>query len=304
MNSEHLSEKKLQDELNDLFNIDVLHVTKFNKNVKKTNLVLSGGGIKGISHLGVLYALEQLDLLKNITTYAASSVGAMIAFFLYIGYDVTELYKIIEMLDFSKIKEVVFSNLFTQYGLDDGKRMELVFKKLCVAKKVNPKITFIQMFNILKKTLIITATCVNDKKVHYFSHETTPNMPILIAVRMSMSIPIYYTPVQYKNNIYVDGGCIDNFPIHLFKDNLDETIGIYVSNDRNVADNINNIEDYFYHTIQCLMEGHSINSIKGYENVSIKVTLKDFSSVDFSLDKIAKKKLFDKGYETAMSYYT
>jgi NTE family protein len=305
MNTENISEKNLQDELNDIFNINIntLHTTKFNKNTKKTKLVLSGGGVKGICHMGALYALEQLDILKNITTYAASSIGAMLAFFLYIGYDVIELYKIIEILDFSKIKEVVFSNLLTQYGLDDGKRMELVFKKLCLAKKISPKITFMQMFNNSKKTLIITATCVNDKKVHYFSHETVPNMPILLAVRMSMSIPIYYTPVRYKNNIYIDGGCIDNFPIHLFKDNLDETIGIYITNICDIADDINNIEDYFYHTIQCLMEGHSVNSVKGYENVSIKIILKDFSSVDFSLDKTAKKKLFDKGYDTAMSYY-
>src|SRR5207253_5296569 len=112
-----------------------------------------------------------------------------------------------------------------------------------------------------------------------------------------------YTPVVYKKKIYIDGGCIDNFPIHLFKDNIDEALGIYITNVNHITENVQNIEDYIYHTIQCLMEGHSVNAIKGYENVSIKIVLKDFSSIDFNLDKTAKKTLFDKGFECAMSYY-
>lgn len=298
-----LSEKLLQNELKDIFNIQVSCGIKFNKNIKKTKLVLSGGGIKGICQLGALYGLEQLDILKNITTYAGSSVGSMIAFFLYIGYDVMELYKVIEMIDFSKIKETVITNLLTHFGMDDGKRIEIVFKKLCLAKQVNPNVTFKDMYIKTQKTLIITATCINDKKAHYFSYETTPNMSILMAVRMSMSIPIYFTPVVYKKNIYVDGACIDGYPMHLFKDNLDDVIGICISNVHDTIDNINNIEDYLYHTVQCLIEGHSNNTIKGYENVSIKIISKDYSSVDFSLDKISKKKLFDIGYNTTMSYY-
>jgi len=280
----------------------------FNKDIKKTKLVMSGGGVKGICHIGALYALEQLGILKNIITYVGSSVGAMVSVFLYIGYDIMDIYKMIELIDFSKIKEIIFENLLTQYGLDNGNKITIVFNKMFVAKNINPNITFKDMHVCNKKTLIITATCVNDKKVYYFSHETSPDMPIIIALRMSISIPLYFTPVLYKGNLYIDGGCIDNYPIHLFNNSLnkncmDEVIGLCISNIKNTSNDINNIEEYVYHTIQCLMEGHTINSIKGYEYCSIKIESTDVSSVDFTLDKIAKQKLFDNGYNTAMKYY-
>lgn len=308
MNSkQNLTEKKLRNELDDIFNapsIPSLQKIKFNKHTKKTKLVMSGGGIKGICHIGALKALEDIGLLKNITTYVGSSAGAMAAVFLYIGYSAKEIYELFEMINLSKVKDIAFTNLLTQYGIDNGKPLEMIFEKLCLGKNVDPKVTFKEMFNKTHKTLIITTTCVNDKKVHYLSHETTPNLRILTALRMSISIPIYFTPVRYKKKYYIDGACIDSFPIHLFNDNLDEVIGLFISDVHDNVNNINNIEEYLYHTIQCLLEGHSINSIKGYEHVSINIISKNMNAVDFSLNKTAKQKLFDIGYNTAMSYYT
>ena len=115
-----------------------------------------------------------------------------------------------------------------QYGLDSGKSIEYIIKRLIQAKGFNDEITLSQLFNITKKKLTITTVCLNTQQVCYISYENHPDLPLYLAIRMSISIPLYYTPVVYKNMYYVDGGCIDNYPINIYKDRLDDVIGVYL----------------------------------------------------------------------------
>ena len=69
--------------------------------------------------------------------------------------------------------------------------------------------------------LIITSVCLNDKQVYYLSHTSFPDMPVILGVRMTTSFPFWFVPVKYNGKFFVDGGCIDNYPIQLFSNNLD-----------------------------------------------------------------------------------
>ena len=299
-----VTESVLNDELTDLFADNIITAnndTKFNLNVKKTKLILSGGGVKGIAHLGGLKALEELGLLQNIDTYVGTSVGALISALLAIGYTPDELFKFISIMDLNKMKELSFGNLLKLFGLDDGKRVEIVIKKLFTAKEVDPNITFGQLYEQTRKTLIITASCLNDKKAYYYSHTNAFDMEIFLAIRMSISIPIYFAPVKYKGKMFVDGGCIDNFPIQLFNHCLDEVIALYLTDIRDYVEDISNIEDLLLHIIQCLFEGVTCNSLKGYDKYVIKISLKKISMVDFIIDIDTKHKLFNTGYSVVMS---
>ncbi len=105
-----------------------------NKSVKKvkTNLVLSGGGIKGIAHLGALKALEDNNILQNITTFVGTSVGGWAATVLVMGYTVDELYKFSELFDFSRATggDMNPAIIFTRFGIDDGKKLSIIMKKI------------------------------------------------------------------------------------------------------------------------------------------------------------------------------
>ena len=298
----NVTELMLNDELMDLFSDKKpTNETKLNLNMKKTKLILSGGGIKGIAHIGALKALDEKGLLQHIEIYVGTSVGALIATLLLIGYTPEELYKIIIMIDFSKFKELSLGNLLNLFGLDDGKRIEIVFEKLFNGKGYNSNITFEQLYEKTKKTLIITASCLNDKRAYYYSHTNSPNMEILIALRMSVSIPIYFVPVKYKGKLFIDGGCIDNFPIQLFNNCLDDVIALYLADVRDHIEDINNIEDLLLHIIQCLFEGVTCNSLKGYDKYVIMISLKKISMIDFRIDQETKQKLFDEGYTTVIN---
>lgn len=299
-----ITESILHTELQDLFTENnIIDNTKFNTNTKKTKLILSGGGVKGIAHLGGLQALEELGLLRDIDTYVGTSVGALILALLVISYTPNELFQFISEINLNKFKELSFNNLLKLFGLDDGKRVEIVIKKLFTGKNIDPCITFEELYKKTGKTLIITGSCLNDKKAYYFSHTNSPDMAIWLAVRISISIPVYFAPVKYKDKMFVDGGCIDNFPIQLFNHCLDEVIALYLTDIRDNVSDITNIEDLLLHIIQCLFEGVTCNSLKGYEKYTIKISLKKISMVDFIIDINTKQQLFNIGYSVVMDKF-
>ena len=234
----------------------IIDKNKTNKH-NKTILVLSGGGIKGIAHVGALSVLYDNNILNNIETIAGTSVGGVIGFLINIGYKPEELREFIIAFDFGKLTKIKFDPLtfFNTFGMTDGNKFILVLINMMEAKQITEKTTFIELFNRTNKTLIISAACINDKQIHYFSHKTAPNMPIVTAIQMTIAIPIYFYPVKYENKLYVDGGCIDNYPIHIFENSSENVIGIYLIENKDYVENISNIEDYFINLSRCLFEG-------------------------------------------------
>jgi len=264
-----------------------------NKKVKKIRdtLVLSGGGLKGISQLGALHCLKQNNLLNDIRTIAGTSVGSMVGLLHIIGYQPLEVFNFLRMVEMKHVKKLDPMNIIAKYGLDDGVRMMLVLRKLITAKKFDPEMTFNDLNRMTNINFIVTGTCINEKKVYYFSHITFPNMLVLQAIRISISVPILFTPVLFENKVFVDGACIDNFPIHLFEHRMENVIGIHVADYRNVTE-IKFIDQYIVNVIQCLLEGvtHRDTLLFSKHIVCIKCL------IDNNDDKTDVYKLFDDGY--------
>jgi len=269
----------------------------------KSILVLSGGGIKGISQLGALKVLDEQNILKNIITFAGTSVGATICALLVVGYTPDELFEFITVFDLKKIKSEESDNIFKSYGLDDGKNINIILRNMFIKKKIDPDITFIELYKKTLKKLILTSSCINDKKVYYFSHETTPDMNVIKAIKMSISIPILFSPTIHEDKMFIDGACIDNYPIELFGNTLDSVVGIYVKSKSVENSKIHNIEDYLTNLIQCIFEGVITTSIKGYEKQTIKID-SDYIAINFDISKEDKSLLFLEGYTSAKKYFS
>jgi predicted acylesterase/phospholipase RssA len=260
----------------------------------KEILVLSGGGIKGAALLGALHCLKKKNLLNNIKTIAATSAGACTAMLLCAGYNPMEFFTFIKLIDLNKLKKIEAHNMITKYGLDDGTRMMMMMKKLLLEKGYSPDISFKEFFLKTKINLIITGACINDKKIYYFSHTNYPDMLVLDAIRISISIPIVFTPCIFEKKIFVDGGCIDNFPIHLFDSEIDKVIGIYVTDTRHIAKKIKSIEDYLLNTIECLFEGLTQRDVRPYYKYIIQIKCNKTSEAQIDLIN-----MFDEGYSVA-----
>lgn len=299
-------DNKLDNELgNDISTQEKIKVEKVNIFKNIDTLVLSGGGIFGVTHLGALRVLENNKIIDNVKTICGTSVGAIIGCLLSMGYTSTELYSFIQTLDFKKLVNIEFNKMTTHLGLDDGSRMTYVISRLMKKKGFNKDITFKELYEKTQIKLLITATCLNRNCACYFSHETSPEMEVLIAIRMSMSIPIFFTPVNYKNELYTDGGGFDNYPIHLFNKTINNTIGIHIVSDESIIEGFNNIEDYLIRIIQCYRKGAEFHIQKGYDEYTIFVKIGDNSDagvVNFDLDAKGKEDLYKLGYESSLEF--
>lgn len=273
----------LDDEINQLLNHNVSRA--------KEILVLSGGATKGVAQLGALHCLKKNNMLDKINTIAATSAGSAIGMLYCAGYQPMEFFKFIKLLNLDQTKKMETHNIVTKYGFDDGSRIMLVLTKLMNAKGFGSETSFKEFYIKTKINLIVTGACINDKKIYYFSHTNYPKMKILEAVRISMSLPIIFTPCTFEGKIFIDGGCIDNFPIHLFEDQLDKVIGIYVTETRETVQEIKFVEDFLINTIQCLFEGMTHRDTKTYNKyvINIKCTRCTESQTDLT-------NMFDEGF--------
>lgn len=265
--------------------------TQNNKHI----LVVSGGGIKGIAFLGALQVLSERNLLSEIHTFAGTSIGSLIVLLLNIGYTPIELFEITKQFDFGKVKSINFSTFMTSYGIDNGDKVEVILKKMVTDKNLQADITFKQLYELTKKKLIMTSVNVNKRQAEYFSVLSHPDMPVITALRMSISIPFLFTPVTYNGCVYVDGGCIDNFPYKQFMDTIDDVIGLYITEPHIEKREINSLETYALCVMFSVLYGFEQFVDRNRKNI-VQIEVGKISSISFELKIKDKIRLFEIGY--------
>jgi len=163
----------------------------------KIGLVLSGGGISGVAHLGVLQALTEAGIkFDRISgTSAGSIVGALFAQ----GIEPTEILKVFMRTHLYK---------YIRPALRAKGLMSLdKFRTLLLEYLPHDS------FEGLKIPTVITATNFNECKVTYFRSGA------------SSAIPVFFKPIPIAGKIYIDGGILNNFPVEPIKSECDFIIG-------------------------------------------------------------------------------
>ena len=285
----------LDHELNQILNIS--------SNNKKTILVLSGGGTKGFAHFGAISAFIELGIMKDFHTIACTSAGGLAGLLYTCGYMPEDSIKLITMLGLDKLRSPDNSDILSDFGFDNGSRFILIFKKLLIAKGFKDNITFRDHYKMTGIKLILTGSCINEKKAYYFSVDTFPDMELLIAIRITISVPFFFTPVVFENKLFSDGGCVDNYPISLFDDQLNNVVGIHLNSKKEIVSKIEHMESFTINTIECLLEGVTFNSCKGYEKYTIKMDINNSSMLNFNIGKDVITEIYNHGYTKILEHY-
>ncbi|MCP9768640.1 patatin [Lacihabitans sp. LS3-19] len=205
------------------------------------NLVMEGGGIKGIAYGGALVELEKNGILQNISRVAGTSAGAIQASLLAIGYSPKDIVKIVNETPIETFNDDGFiargsKRLFKEFGWFRGDSFLRTLENLIYQKTGNANLTFEELHHLARTTpyrdLYVTGSNLTEQVLEVFSYETYPKMRIADAVRVSMSIPLYYrslwiskegkvfeqnTPEE-NTRLFVDGGLLLNYPIDVFDD--------------------------------------------------------------------------------------
>lgn len=188
------------------------------------HLAFEGGGIRGVAFAGAVQFLEEHGIMENITGFAGTSAGAITAALLAVGYTADELLQTLRDTDFEQFRDdswgVVFDiiRLFTQYGIYKGDAFFQWFSSLMERKTGNAGITFREVHERYGKDLVITGTCLNRASVYLFHHKNDrfADLPVALGVRISMSIPMFWKAVRLGDDVMVDGGVLNNYPIWVF----------------------------------------------------------------------------------------
>jgi len=200
------------------------------------NLVFEGAGIRGIAFCGAVQGMESKKMMDAIERVGGTSSGAIVALTISLGYSGKEIENIISKTNFKKFNDGGFffiggiNRLKKYFGWYKGKKFENWLEKMIKEKTGNENITFEELHQKGFKDLYITGTSLNKQKAVVFSYESYPKMKIKDAVRISTSIPLYFEPVfidssgktfyrpkqKQELDMMVDGGILENFPIHIF----------------------------------------------------------------------------------------
>ncbi len=175
---------------------------------KNIGLVLSGGGFKGVAHVGAIKAFEEADIQPSYIS--GTSAGAIVGA-LYAGGYSTEVIK-----DFFYETSIFRLNRFTRKkpGVFDSEKFAEDLSKFF------PK----NSFEVLQKDLFITATNLVEGTIKVFS-----SGPLIAPILASAAFPGVFSPVMINDALYADGGILDNFPVTPLTEHCDMIIGIDVS---------------------------------------------------------------------------
>ncbi len=182
-------------------------------------IYLNGGAIRGIGYIGFLYYLEKNDLIKNIKTMRGTSMGALILGFHLLGYNSKSMMKKLIEIDLTEIIDIEFSKFMNRSSLLEGKGMENILKKFIKCKNCKD-ITFLQLYEKTGVHFTVTGSDVVNYKSVNFNHETSPNMKLVTALRITSAIPFVFPPIRYKDGLYTDGCLFDMFNQDYDNDNL------------------------------------------------------------------------------------
>lgn len=273
-----------------------------------TSLAISGGAMKVLAAIGCIRYLEEHHLLSSIKHYAGTSFGAIISFMLALEYSSQEM----EDFFISAMDDPAITHFDTEqalfvldtFGLNNGENMMHLLRRILQRKTFKKDITFMDLAKTKGKNLVICVANLTDEREEFFNVDTHPAMSVLLAVRMSCSIPILLAPVRWQDKLYVDGGIYNNFPVNYFKDRrLKDILGINVVVRRTKSDFHGSIWEYLVRIIQTVVDkANEQHNIDAAHNIC-KVEMEDiewFSLSEFRVTMTADKikQFIEVGYAT------
>ncbi|MBC6605703.1 patatin-like phospholipase family protein [Hymenobacter sp. BT188] len=175
--------------------------------MREIGLALSGGGARGIAHLGVLAALDELEI--PIARLVGVSSGAIVGAFYAAGFKPAEVLRLFTAMPITRLLRPAFS----RHGL-----LNLDALKQLLEEHLGGNFTFAD----LQRPLTLVATDLVEGVSVYFSEG-----PLLPALLGSSAVPVLYRPVEYQGRQLVDGGLLNNLPVEPLLDQNVVVVGVH-----------------------------------------------------------------------------
>lgn len=279
----------------------------------KIGLVLSGGGAKGIAHVGVIKALEENNIPIDYVT--GTSMGAIVGSLYSCGYSPEKMMELFTSRGFhywstGTIPEDEIYYYMQPTPTPKWVSLNLNFKdttslsnQILPTSLISPipmNIEFLCLYSPYTEqcggnfdNLFVPFRCVTSDVFH--KHKIVCSKGSLgDAVRASMSFPMVFKPIEMDGVLVYDGGIYDNFPVDVMREDFDPgfIIGVSVSS----PDQKPNPNDIYSQVEDMIIQNNNYN-LPAKEGVKIQVPVLDFGVLDFG----QAKTIYEIGYKTGLA---
>ena len=273
----------------------------------KIGLALSGGGIRGIAHAGVLKALEENDI--KIDIIGGTSSGGIISSLYAMGYSPYYIYilfkryakEIVEINSntiISSVANFMMNKKINIAGLKTGESLEKAYDNLGLKKGIR------KVKDINRLPVVIPAVNVVDGEKYIFTNNIPKDIkdnskyiddiPIGRAIRATSSFPGIFCPCSFEEYNFLDGGVLDNVPVLEVKNQgADKVIAINFKSDD--VDENSNVMDIIMRTLDIM--GNKI-SAKSLEKSDLILTIPTDGTGLFDVEKLDN--CYKSGYKVAL----
>jgi NTE family protein len=305
----------------------------------EADIVLEGGGVRGIGHVGAICVAEELGY--RWVNIAGTSAGAFVAALLAAGYSGQEMYAIMrDEVDFSRFARdrgiagllpVEALHLFRQGGLHSGNYIESFVREKLQARGIT---TFGDLVicehepkdSNFRYRLTVMASDVSsgrmlrlpqDMRLYGFDPD---QVDIAQAVRMSASIPFFFMPVTRRDSegrtcLIVDGGLLSNFPVYLFDvpgAPKRPTFGLRLVDSLPTPGDClwpfnptNNVLEMAQALLQTMLTAHDRLYMDDHTYVrTIAIPVNGISGTKFNLTRQEAETLYQNGRQAAQEFFT
>lgn len=275
-------------------------------------LVLSGGGAKGIAHVGIIKALEDNEI--PIDYVAGTSMGAIVGAFYACGYSPEEMMALFTSPGFKSWSSGTIDRNLIFYESEPApkpswvsvhinpKDTSLFSADLIPSSLINPipmNLEFLRLFAPYTEQcgadfnrLMVPYRCVASDVYH--KHKVVFSEGSLgESVRASMSFPLVFKPIEIDGVLMYDGGIYDNFPVDVmhkdFNPNLIIGVSVSGADGKPIANDV-------YSQLEDMIIQNNDYSLPAKEGIKIQVPVLNYGVLDWS----AANTIYDIGYKTGL----
>ena len=260
------------------------------------SIYIAPAGVKGYAYIGSLLYLNKYIDIYNLKKYIGSSSGSIIVFLICVGLPLDKIVKTILDINLNEnLNHNLLLNLYNKKGFYSSNYIINLIKKLLYKFNILENIKF----KDIEFNLNIIASDITNKRLFIFNKKNTPNALIVDhAIKSSISIPLFFEPVIYKEMLLIDGGFFNMFKIDIIDKN---TLCLETSGDL-IKDNISseyNLKNYILLLLNSVFNNKSKSKLLNYNKIEFNINM---LGTNFNLNLQDKRNIINIGIETTIIF--